>query len=322
MSYYVYGIVDPTEVDLTQAPTKEEQLGAVIYVGKGTGNRMDQHLRDAQYLLEHSPDSLSVAGRKLNRLAELLQAGTPPKTIKLMAGFENEVDAYRAEAFAIEAVNAVRMSKGRSLLTNAVKGHGVAMEDLGNYMDRLNVEQIITTFDSAEESILVVLRQVDLVGAESVEDEIPDSYHTKFSEEALKKIVYMSRGDGKERRRGWDRHNSWSDDEARERARKYWEIGYSRVNSWLENPETMPKYLMAGVQEAGKTIIRYIWEIDREGVWEAHDGNMGKIDWGIPLGKTVEDHPYMNTILYKTKSDGSITQVLQGNSSGIKIAKF
>lgn len=40
MSYYVYGIVDPTEVDLTQVPTKEEQLGAVIYVGKGTGNRM------------------------------------------------------------------------------------------------------------------------------------------------------------------------------------------------------------------------------------------------------------------------------------------
>lgn len=48
MSYYVYGIVDPEEVDLTQAPSKEEQLAAVIYVGKGTGNRMDQHLKDAE----------------------------------------------------------------------------------------------------------------------------------------------------------------------------------------------------------------------------------------------------------------------------------
>ncbi|WP_237197385.1 GIY-YIG nuclease family protein [Rothia nasimurium] len=294
MSYYVYGIVDPTEVDLAQAPSKEEQLGAVIYVGKGTGRRMDQHLKDAQYLLEYSPDSLSVAGRKLNRLAELLQAGTPPKAIKLMAGFESEVDAYRAEAFAIEAVNAIRMSMGRPLLTNAVKGHGVAMEDFNSFMDRFDVEDYITDFSYSTQSILVKIGTEDFRQYENIESVLSESVRRKITESSMAKIVARDYGEVLDvDRRGYDINSPWSDDEARARCARYWMLGAENVASWIDNPETMPKYLLANVEDTIGSVVRYVWEIDPDGMWESYPDSK----WGVPLGDRVIEHRLLNKVI-------------------------
>lgn len=320
MSYYVYGIVDPTEVDLAQAPSKEEQLGAVIYVGKGTGQRMDQHLKDAQYLLEYSPDSLSVAGRKLNRLAELLQVGAQPKAIKLMAGFEDEADAYRAEAFAIEAVNAIRMSKGRSLLTNAVKGHGIAMEDFESYMNRIDVEEIVLPLNAEEESILVKITCEDMTDWKNHEVSEPTFDCSRVSSRALNRVVFMEDGEQLENRRGWDRHNPWTVEDALKRAYRYWPIKPETVSGWIERPDTMPRFLLAGVEEAEGTVVRYVWEIDPEGMWEAYQADSG-VRWGIPLGKNVKDHPYLNKVLRDGARPGN-PQVLLNYSAGIRIARF
>lgn len=319
MSYYVYGIVDPEEVDLTQAPSKEEQLAAVIYVGKGTGNRMDQHLKDAEWLLENDPESLSVAGRKLQRLAELLKAENPPKAIKLMAGFEDEGDAYRAEAFAIEAVNAIRQAMRRPLLTNAVKGHGIAVEDLGSYMDRINVENIVLPMGSDELSILVKITNEDMSDWEKSESVDPSFDHSRVSSVALGRIVDMKDIEQLEDRRGWDRHNPWSEEEAKKRAYRYWPIKPETVGSWIEDPANAPRYLMAGVDEAEGTVVRYVWEIDSEGKWEAYNSE-GGVRWGIPLGSLVEDHPYLNKVLLDGPREG--IQVLKNHSSGIRVARF
>lgn len=320
MSYYIYGIVDPTEVDLSKAPTKEEQLGAVIYVGKGTGNRMGQHLKEARYLLERNPEALAVAGRRINRLAELLRAGNPPKAIKLMAGFEDEADAYRAEAFAIEAVNTARLALGRSLLTNAVKGHGIAMEDLESYMNRIDVETTVLPMNSAEESIFVKITSEDMADWKSYEVSEPAFETSRVSSLALSRVVFMDDGERLDDRRGWDRYNPWSEHDAKKRAYRYWPIKPETVSGWIEEPDTMPRYLIAGVEEEEGTVVRYVWEIDPQGTWEAYRTTSGT-RWGIPLGRLVDDHRLLNKVLKDGAREGT-PQVLQNYSAGIRVARF
>jgi hypothetical protein len=69
--------------------------------------------------------------------------------------------------------------------------------------------------------------------------------------------------------RGWDPFDPWTDQEARERARRYWPIAAHRVRSWLAEPETSPRCLLLGIPEPdGRTVVRYAWQIDPQGSWE------------------------------------------------------
>lgn len=321
-TYYIYGLVDP-DVNVSANAALSERLAAVFYVGKGTGNRMDQHGFEAQKLIEDDlVDELDVERqRKLRRCVEILQSGGKVQTIKLMGGFEREEDAYRAESFAIEAVNAVRAETGRERLTNAVAGHGISTESLETYFDRLHVEDVVTSLDAEYESILVKGTSEDMESGNYVAAPVSEfEGNANIPQDVRDAIAFMQQVDGAPiLRRRWDRHQPWSDEEARERGRRYWPIDRARVFSWVRGESNPPKYLMLAIPEAqGRTVVRYVWEIDPSQKWEIYAGGR----WGIPLGDAVEDHPYINKSLRVESESGKTVQALLNYSSGIRIARF
>lgn len=319
--YYIYGLVDPADLPLGKSGTLEEILGSIFYVGKGIGTRKDQHLKDAVYMLKNEPESVAAAGEKIQKIISLLESEQEVRSVKLMSGFKDEKDAYRAESFAIEAVNALRKSLGKQGLTNAVKGHGVAVEDFGNFSNRLNTEEKVLEMNEPRTSIMVKGSAEDMKSGIYEVSKLEDTkLLSRFSSDVLDRIsVLKATGEGVTRR-GWDIHNPWTDEEARERGRQYWPIRPEIVNSWLENPDLMPEFLFLGIPESGKTVVRYVWEIDPHGIWEMHPYG-GDIRWGIPLGKRVEKHKYLNKIL-KDGTRSKVAQVLWNYTSGIRIDNF
>lgn len=73
--WYVYELLDPSSND-------------VFYVGKGSGNRCEQHEREA---------IRGVCSDKCNKIRQLLEYGLSPK-INIVAYFRDEQDAYDFEA--------------------------------------------------------------------------------------------------------------------------------------------------------------------------------------------------------------------------------
>lgn len=112
-------------------------------------------------------------------------------------------------------------------------------------------------------------------------------------------------------RRGWDESDPWDDAEARQRARHYWRIGRDRVVTWLTSGA--PRDLLLAVRGPdGRTVVRYAWEIDPTGRWEAG----AQCEWfGIPLGKALDDHPALHTVLLEDR-DGRQVQVLKNYVAG------
>ena len=96
MSYYVYELVDPRD-------------GKPFYIGKGKGERMHQHEREA---------ARGVYSRKCERIREIVAAGMKVEK-SVLARYAIETDAYDAERLLIEQI-------GLENLTNVVPG-GVFM---------------------------------------------------------------------------------------------------------------------------------------------------------------------------------------------------
>lgn len=119
-------------------------------------------------------------------------------------------------------------------------------------------------------------------------------------------------------RRGWDPGDPWSDTEARERARHYWPIARQRVLGWIEAPSTMPSELLMGIRSgAGKTVVRYVWTIDPEGVWDVGDGE----GWvGVPLGRSLRNHPALGKALMQ-ESGGKRYGALRGFAAGWRVVR-
>lgn len=316
MTFYVYGIIDPTELP-ERTTSLAEQLAAVIYVGKGTRLRSEDHATEARTLLEREVEDGAVAadyGRKLNRLIGLFRAGTPPQSVKLASGFDNG-DAYKVEAFAIEAINALRLAHGREPLTNAVKGHGVAIEPLVQYEARMLTERIEVS-DRNGKGQLAILVSADLDDSSNAEYQVGDAAYLPTELQQLAgRVNWMEWAEDVPARRAWDVHMPWSDEEARERARRFWKLGADNVRQWIERPETAPAHLLLGVKESQRspTTIRYAWHIDPNGTWECYTGS----NVGVPLGDADHEHLLLNTIPV-IGNQGA----MRGNAGGHKLIRY
>lgn len=290
--YYVYGIIDPNELP-DEHPDLAQRLGAVFYVGKGTKQRSEDHFVEARKLLENErlrQDLDEDYDKKLARIINLYNAGTPPRTEKLAAGFENEQDAYRVEAFAIETVNALRQALGREPLTNKIKGHGYAVEEMESYIARLDIERVEVAPREGD-GTLALMVSTDSAGLSNSVYEYgdPNNLRPELRHHG-DQIKWMEWVEDLPLRRGWDVHNPWSDAEARERAQKFWPLGWKNVLQWVTDPDSAPKHLLLCVKESKMTVVRYAWHIDPHGVWECYGDR-----WGIPLGKPYVNHPLLNT---------------------------
>lgn len=321
-NYYVYGLIDPRELDNGRTPTRIDRLGATFYVGKGTEDRLNFHLRETRKFLAEVADSLDdvLMSDKIAYIKEILDAGVELESYKFVGGIQNESDAFRVETFAIDAVNAIRRTMGRRLLTNAVSGHGVGIEELNNYNERLNAQALATSFNADHASILVKCSDADMARFDDqpADAATADAVLAQLPEDLREHVVVMEQVAEDGIRRGWDVALPWTKEEALERAQKYWPIGQEHIQQWLRSPETMPKYLLAGVksltQDGNKTVIRYVWEIDTEGKWQYHDGR-----WGIPVKELLPEHPYRNKYLVNAETG---EQVLKDHAAGIRIARF
>jgi hypothetical protein len=254
----------------------------------------------------------------------ILDRGQQVPAVRLSAGYLNEADAYRAEALAIDTVNAVLVAAGRPTLTNATPGHHAGFVWLGEHFAFTEtVEQDVDPAAAAEQGqgvteIFVkgtsdsIMRPGQRLATASV---LPD----EVTDLAERVVAIDSLGEDHPETiesRGWDPFDPWTDLEARERARRYWPIAAHRVRSWLADPETSPRCLLLGIPEPdGRTVVRYAWQIDPQGSWEFY---IDSRRWGIPLGKRVRDHPRLGSALYETKN-GRRQQVLTGYASGIRV---
>ena len=95
--FYVYALVDPRD-------------NAVFYVGKGTGQRLLSHGREALLKADSGPRSDKVA-----RIREIRRSGGEPRIDIVRHGID-EAEAFLIEAALIDCVDD---------LSNAVAGHGI-----------------------------------------------------------------------------------------------------------------------------------------------------------------------------------------------------
>jgi len=316
-SYYIYGLVDPT-----QAADDADLLASLMYVGKGTGVRADQHVAEVRRTLADglNADALSNRG-KVERIIDLLDSGVEPRSVKLAAGLRNESDAYIAEAFAIELVSEILSSRGKPPLTNAVKGHGrsimaldehrlfVSAEDLR--LEGLDDEEPETTrgFDPGDEfsAIFVKLKIGEL-----------DAFTHQAVGARDSRVLEMSDGAPDGVRASWNPFVPWAGVQAHERAYRYWKFAMPRVQAWFDDPRSCPDHLVALVPDSGRSVARYVWPIDKAGVWERYKQPAG---WGVPLigpDRPVADHPLLGRVPRNLKGAG----ILHGYATGVRAGRF
>lgn len=326
MSYYIYGLVDPREEaespETSGLSAVTKRLASIFYVGKGAGQRSSAHLAEAREALQQEQEFASDAAysAKIQQIIDLISAGQVPEEIKLAAGFAEEKDAYRAEAMAIETVSAVRETAGRPPLTNAVKGHGIAVENLHTgYFRRMHVDEVVLGEElPCEPFILVKGTAEDMAdeweyeavtcGREEVLAEFPDDVWGQIS--VMKEVAQLPL------RRGWDPHQPWEEPEARARACRYWPISKERIVRWIRDHGAAPRHLLLAIAGSEGTAVHYAWEIDPAGRWDRYDGGQ----WGVPLKQQTQQHPLLNKVLKEYRpTSGSPVQVLQNYSAGIRI---
>lgn len=88
--YYVYTLADPRD-------------GAVFYVGKGKGDRIKEHEKEARR---------GVSSPKCNKINEILTAGLQVDE-RIVARFDNEQEAYAHESLLIAQFGACLTNGGR-----------------------------------------------------------------------------------------------------------------------------------------------------------------------------------------------------------------
>lgn len=98
LRHYVYALRDPRD-------------GKVFYVGKGIGDRINAHAREAS-------DDLETHNAKLNKIRDIEATGSDVDLVFLRSGIQDASDAFMVEQSVIDAFAA----DGHQL-TNLVRGH-------------------------------------------------------------------------------------------------------------------------------------------------------------------------------------------------------
>lgn len=101
LKYYIYCLVDPRDK-------------CIFYVGKGIGNRVFDHAKDA---LSYNDKTL-----KLDKIREILSLGLNVEYYIIRHGIESEHEAYNLESTIIDLFTYSRFNTS-TLLTNIVAGH-------------------------------------------------------------------------------------------------------------------------------------------------------------------------------------------------------
>lgn len=314
--YYIYGLVDPRVLRDTG-----DRMLSIFYVGKGIRSRWAQHEKK---VIQDLRQELLVerTGSKAERIREILDRGHPIPAIRLSAGYVDSKDAERAESLAIDTINELLRAAGRRPLTNVKPGYKAGFIWLREHFTFTEVQELDIDPDPDSGSgpdrteLLVKGTTEELVRPgqrRATGDDRPD-----WPADATARITAITPlwDDDPEAFtiRGWDAYDPWTDDEARERARRMWRIGAERVQSWVRNPETMPVHLLLGIPYHGQTVVRYAWQIDPAGQWEYYTDSAY---WGVPLGSRAYEHPRLGCVLYETR-DGHRAQVLLGYQHGIR----
>ena len=99
--YYVYAYFDPT----SRLP---------FYIGKGKGNRKNEHLKEAAKAVSHDKNL-----HKLNKIRKLVNSGTAP-VIRVIDGNLDEAVAFELEEFMVSWIGRADQNKGP--LTNMSNG--------------------------------------------------------------------------------------------------------------------------------------------------------------------------------------------------------
>lgn len=112
--FYVYDLIDPRD-------------GSVFYVGKGTGDRHREHVRDAKN---------GASGPKCDRIRDILSAGLTVEW-KIVREFDDELAAYAYEKRRISRI-------GLQNLTNIAPGGGAVREP--KELPPVSQEQVVAMF--------------------------------------------------------------------------------------------------------------------------------------------------------------------------------
>lgn len=317
--YYIYGLVDPLALHQTG-----DQLLSIFYVGKGSRSRWAHHETEERRALNREEVLLVRHSSKAERIRKILDRGQQVPAIRLSAGYLNEADAYRAEALAINTVNAALAAAGRPPLTNATPGHHAGFVWLGEHFaftetTEQDVDPAAAPDHGQGVTEILVKGTSDSITRPGQRRATIDFLPDDVRDLAGRVVAIDSLGEDHPEvieSRGWHPFDPWTDLEARERARRYWPIAADRIRSWLVEPATLPKCLLLGIPEpGGRTVVRYAWQIDPQGPWEFY---IDSRRWGVPLGGRVRNHPRLGSALYETKN-GRRQQVLAGYASGIRV---
>lgn len=310
--YYIYGLIDPA----AKRRTKDDLL-SIFYVGKGITRRMFDHEREVLANLRAEVD-LVPRGSKAERIRDILERGETIPAVRLSAGYTDEKDALRAEALAIALVNSVLKQAGQPELTNSNRGYHAGFLPMREYIKFILVEDFLIPPDATEQVLLVKgdTRELPAGGHQLLQHGLRDDLTPWRGR--IKILGYGAQKD-EFSRPGWDPENPWDDDEARERARRYWRIGRDTVKGWLEDPGSAPQYLLLAIPSGADTVVRYAWRIDADGEWEYHlnaDGDW--YAWGVPLGRRDHDHRLRGKKLLEVRN-GNEVQVLQNHAHGWRV---
>jgi hypothetical protein len=109
LPHYVYVLLDPSNGNKP------------FYVGKGTGNRVKQHVVEVKYLLrkEQREEGGAINSEKQKRIDNILKSNVNMQPLEvILARFETAEEAFAVEAIYIHQVF------GYDTLTNIASGHG------------------------------------------------------------------------------------------------------------------------------------------------------------------------------------------------------
>ena len=281
----------------------------IFYIGKGKGLRSQSHFLEAQ-----------IAFRGTNKqalLRSILEMDDSLENIErhayVLVGGLSEQDAFNVESALIKMLGG---PMGPQLL-NLQSGHGgqavpqvVPLNEARIYFDALpQVVQKLAAADLADHEpsqagrVVVVVKGTHLPISEPMQESTGEDGPLPQSE------IY---GTTEKHRnlRGWDPTNPWTDAEARERASVWWAISRRNVVA-LQTLAADTQALVALLvrdPRSGSSVVRYVWEIDPAGTWQ-----LSGTQWGIPLGRAVQDHPWRGSKLLGPSN----TQVLHRHAAGI-----